>query len=90
MGRYDRKKDANQNEIVSALEKAGCAVTDMSAAGDGFTDLLVTRARVHYLLEVKTDNGKLTDPQIRFHVKHQPVHTVRTIDEAFRAVGLTK
>jgi hypothetical protein len=82
------KKDANQNPIVDALEKAGCSVTDMSEFGDGFSDLFVTRARVHYLIEIKTDRGKLTDPQIRFHVKHDPVFTVRTIDEAFRAVGL--
>ena len=80
MGRYNRKKDANQNEIVDALEKVGCSVTDMSAVGDGFTDLFVTRAFVHYLIEVKTDAGVLTDPQIRFHAKHQPTHTVRTID----------
>ena len=88
MSRYDRRTDANQNEIVRALEKAGCAVTDMSGAGDGFTDLFVTRARVHYILEVKTRLGTLTPAQIVFHAKHPPVHIVRTIEQAYQAVGL--
>jgi Holliday junction resolvase len=88
LSRYNRRKDANQNEIVDALEKAGCSVTDLSTTGDGVTDLLVTRAGVHYLVEVKSKDGVLTDPQIRFHVKHAPVHIVRTIEQAFRAVGL--
>ena len=88
MSKYNLRKDAIQNEIVSALEKVGCEVTDLSTTGDGVTDLLVTRARVHYLVEVKSKHGKLTDPQIRFHVKHDPVSIVRTIDEALRAVGL--
>ena len=90
MGRYNRRKDANQNEIVEALEKAGCAVTDMSTAGSGFTDLLVTRAGVHYLVEIKTDSGKLNTFQEAFHLKHAPVCTVRTVAEAFRAVGLLR
>jgi len=88
MGRYNRRKDSNQNEIVEALEQAGCAVTDMSTAGDGFTDLLVTRAGVHYLVEVKSGTGKLNQLQIDFHTKHKPVYTVRSVDEALRVVGL--
>jgi Holliday junction resolvase len=90
MGRYNRRKDANQNEIVQAYEKAGCTVTDMSTAGDGFTDLLITRAGAHYLVEIKSKHGTLTEPQKLFHVKHAPVHIVRTIDQAFRAVGLIR
>ena len=90
MGRYNRRKDSNQNDIVEALEQAGCAVADMSTAGDGFTDLLVTRAGVHYLVEIKTDSGKLNPLQEAFHVKHAPVHTVRTVAEAFQAVGLLR
>jgi Holliday junction resolvase len=88
MSKYARKKDSNQDAIVSALLLCGCNVTDMSAAGNGFTDLFVTRAGVHYILECKSSTGKLTTPQALFHVKHQPVHTVRTPEEALKAVGL--
>jgi hypothetical protein len=88
VSRYARKVDTAQAGIITVLEKAGCAVTDMSGAGNGFTDLFVTRAYVHYILEVKSRTGKLTDPQADFHAKHQPVHIVRTPKQALRAVGL--
>ena len=88
MSRYARKVDSSQAGIVAALEKAGCNVTDMSAAGNGFTDLFITRAGVHYIVEVKSRHGKLTPAQIEFHAKHQPVHTVRDEIQALRAVGL--
>ena len=88
MNRYARKVDINQPEIIDALTYAGCNVTDMSAAGNGFTDLFVTRAGVHYVLEIKGRHGKLTLPQKLFHAKHKPVHTVRTPEQALKAVGL--
>ena len=88
MSKYARKVDANQPEIIDALTYAGCNVTDMSAAGNGFTDLFVTRAGVHYILECKSSTGKLTTPQALFHAKHKPVHTVRTPEQALKAVGL--
>ena len=88
MSKYARKVDNNQSEIIDVLTFAGCNVTDMSAAGNGFTDLFVTRAGVHYILEIKGRYGKLTRLQKLFHAKHQPVHTVRTPEEALKAVGL--
>ena len=90
MGRYNRKKDSIQNEIVAALELVGCAVTDMSAAGEGYPDILVTRAGQHYLIEIKSSKGKLTAPQVLFHEKHTPVYIVRSIGEALRVVGLAR
>jgi Holliday junction resolvase len=88
MSRYARRKDENQNEIVDALEMAGCAVTDLSRAGDGVTDLLVTRAGKHYLIEVKSRRGKLRASQDEFRVKHDPVYLVRSVDQALKTVGL--
>ncbi len=88
MSRYARKVDNNQSDIIAVLEKAGCEVTDMSVAGNGFTDLFVTRAGIHYPIEIKGRYGKLTPAQVRFHAKHQPVHTVRTPEQALEAVGL--
>ena len=88
MSKYARKVDNNQSEIIDALTYAGVNVTDMSAAGNGFTDLFCTRAGVHYILECKSSVGKLTQAQEIFHAKHPPVHTVRTPEEALKAVGL--
>ena len=88
MSKYAKKVDANQPAIIDALTYAGCNVTDMSAAGNGYPDLFVTRAGVHYILECKSSTGTLTTAQEVFHAKHQPVHTVRTPEEALKAVGL--
>ena len=88
MSPHARRVDNNQAEIARALAFAGCNVTDMSGAGNGFGDLFVTRAETHYILECKGRYGKLTPAQVRFHAKHQPVHVVRSIDEALAAVGL--
>jgi len=88
VSRYARKVDNNQDQIIKALTYAGCSVTNMSSAGNGFTDLFVTRAGVHYVIEIKGRYGKLTPAQIRFHAKHQPVHTVHNELEALAAVGM--
>jgi len=80
--------DNNQSEIISALEKSGCNVTDMSGAGNGFVDLFITRAGIHYIVEVKSRYGTLTPAQVEFHAKHQPAHTVRSVQESLIAVGL--
>ena len=90
MSKYARRVDNNQSEIIDALVYAGCNVTDMSGAGNGYPDIFCTRAGVHYILECKSSTGKLTTPQALFHVKHQPVHTVRTPEEALKAVGVIK
>ena len=87
MNRFARKVDTTQSDIVDALERIGCEVTDTSGAGWGIPDLIVTRAGVNYLLECKSMRGKLTPAQIKFHFKHV-VHIVRTPEEAIEAVGL--
>ena len=88
MSRYARKVDTAQAGIITALEKVGCNVTDMSRAGNGFADLFITRAGIHYIVEVKSRYGTLTPAQVEFHAKHQPVHTVRNEIQALAAVGL--
>ena len=44
------KIDANQNEIVDALRKAGCSVQILSSVGKGCPDILVGRGGRNYLL----------------------------------------
>ena len=75
--------DANQAEIITALEKIGCTVYDV----DKPVDLLVEFRGLWVLLEVKTKKGKLEDSQKRFfkNVK-APAFIVRNIEEATAAV----
>lgn len=83
------RTDANQQEIVDALRDAACDVFITSGVGRGFPDLVVGRAGYTYLIEAKTDDGYLTEPQIKFHRNWRGhVAIARTIDEALRAVGL--
>jgi hypothetical protein len=50
---YACKKDANHNEIVGALQKAGAYVLDMSHVGRGFPDLIVGFRSKTILMEIK-------------------------------------
>lgn len=52
MSKYARRIDANQNEIVSALRKAGATVRVITQ-GDGIPDLLVGYNGHTILMEVK-------------------------------------
>jgi len=79
--------DKTQAEIVAALRKAGNQVESLAAVGRGVPDLIVSRASKLWLLECKTGRGDLTPAQREWHGRF-PVHTVRTPEEALRAVGL--
>lgn len=90
--RRDAKRDANEREIIDALEAAGCLVTQLS--GKGLPDLLVYRhatGRLH-LIEAKNDEwrGRLTPEQIAFIARGYPVSVVVDKYEALHAVGLRK
>jgi len=75
--------DANQPEIILALEKIGCKVYDM----DKPVDLLVEFRGLWIVIEVKTKKGKLEDSQKRFFEKVKaPAFIVRDIEEAVAAV----
>lgn len=86
--------DANQPEIVAALRKAGCTVQHLHSVGRGCPDLLVGRAGVNYLLEIK-DGGKaasdqkLTPDQVVWHRDWGgSVAVVDGVVGALKAVGL--
>ena len=87
---YANKPDANQDAIVSALRKAGCTVQSLGKVRDGCPDLLVGRAGVNYLLEVKTARGALTEDEASWHwAWNGQVLIVRSPGQALAAVGLT-
>ena len=79
-----RKVDKAQAEIVQALEQAGYCVTDLSSAGKGIPDLLVSRNGVLRLVEVKTGERKyyFTPAQLDYMQSVKaPIYVIRSINE---------
>lgn len=61
--------DANQPQIIRELREAygpDCAF-DLSSVGKGIPDQLLGIQGHTILMEIKTDTGKLTPDQVRFH-----------------------
>lgn len=66
------KIDANQNEIVDALRKAGYSVQILSNVGKGCTDLAVGFSNLTLMMEIKDESKpksaqKLTPDQVTWH-----------------------
>ena len=85
--RYAARRDANEGEIVKALEAIGCSVLRLDAV-----DLIVGRAGVNYLLECKdgrksAGNRPLTPAQKKLRSEWRGQYAVvLSADEAV-AVG---
>ena len=87
--RHRPKKDTNHDEIVLALRSAGASVQSLAAMGDGVPDVLCGYCGQNFLLEVKTDDGKLTPDEAKWHDDWRgSVHVVRTIEDALRVIRL--
>ena len=83
-----KRVDANQPEIVAALRKAGCSVQHLHELGQGCPDIVVGYHGRNYLLEIKTQTGKLTPVQVWWHEEWRGhIARVDTVDEALAAVG---
>jgi hypothetical protein len=65
MRKYGRV-DKNQTDIVDTLRALGVSVQSLASMGDGVPDLLCGLLGLTFLLEVKTETGKLTDDQIEW------------------------
>jgi len=63
---YAHKTDANQTAIVEKARKMGATVLVLSMVGHGCPDLLVGWKGKNYLIEVKSENGKLTPDEMKF------------------------
>jgi hypothetical protein len=82
------KRDGNELAIVEALTYAGASVERLSQSG--VPDLLVGKHGHNLLLEVKTEKGKLTDPQITWHAEWGgSVQIVQSIEQALDALNAT-
>lgn len=82
------KTDANQRLIVDGLRRAGASVYITSDVGRDFVDLVAGFRGRNYLIEVKTETGKLTPGQRLFHdTWNGHIAIVRNLDEALRIIG---
>ena len=86
--RYAAKVDANQPEIVRALEQVGARVLHLHTLGRGAPDILTVYREVLYLMEIKMDKGKLTADEAQFHEAWPgPIFIVRSVEDALRVIG---
>ena len=84
--RWNAKTDANQPDIIAALETIGATVQPLRD-GEGTPDLLVGFRGNNFLLEVKTDDGTLNRKQEKWHRTWRGrVAVVRSPEEACRVV----
>lgn len=58
------RRDLNHKEIVGELRQCGFSVVDLSQVGGGCPDLLVCRNNVQRLVEIKSEDGKLSEDQV--------------------------
>lgn len=79
------RRDANEPEIIQALEAIGATVEQLNRP----VDLLVGFRGRNYLLEVKAPRGTLTGDQIDFIAdwRGDEVVTVTTPEEAISAIA---
>ena len=85
------RRDGPHASIARALRQVGCDVLDLSRVGDGCADLLVYRKSKNQMtfLEVKSARGVQSLEQLAFAARY-PVHVVRSVDDALRAMGFTE
>lgn len=91
--RYAARRDANEAEIIEVLRACGATVVQLSDSG--LPDLLCgyadpeTGEQRNYLIEVKTESGKLTDLQFQFFESwNGQCEVARTIQEALKIIGV--
>ena len=81
------KVDANQAEIKRACKSIGASVTSIHEVGDGCPDLLVGFRGVNFLVEVKGEDGKLSDDEVIWHESWMgTVYIVRTGDQMIKVL----
>lgn len=87
LNRYAKRKDANQDQIVKALEQVGAEVWIV----DRPCDLIVWYRRFWHLLETKMPKGRMTPRQQadRDAGRGEGIQTVRSPLDALRAIGAT-
>lgn len=74
--------DKNHKDIVECFRKIGCSVLSLSAVGKGCPDLLISYQKQCYLVEVKSEHGKLNTWQEEWGRRWgSPVYVVKTKED---------
>jgi Holliday junction resolvase len=89
------RKDDNHDDVAEVFEKSGFVVLDMSAAGRGMPDLIVSYGQVIKMVEIKnpkTGYGRrgLNKHQVKFKERGFPVCVVNGTDQALEFIRLFK
>jgi hypothetical protein len=89
--RWRQRPDSNQDEIVEALQQVGAKVLDLYRIGN-LPDILVGYRQCFYLLEIKTEKGRLNASQRKFFSEWDgyKVYVVRSPIQALEAIGAVK
>jgi Holliday junction resolvase len=83
LNRYAKRRDANEKQIVDALQAVGASVVRL----DKPLDLLVGINGRCYIIEVKTEKGRLTKDQKKFIALWRGQYAIVTnVDEAIEAI----
>lgn len=77
LNRYAKRRDANDPALVEAARKIGLKVWITSDLGDW----LVQYGKLQRLVEVKTEDGKLSEAQARRKQQGLNAFIVRTVDD---------
>lgn len=86
---FARKIDKNHGLIRLAFEQMGASTMDIFRLGNNYPDILVGVCGIDQLVEVKSEDGKCTDGQNKFHREWngRPIRVVRTVKEAALVVA---
>ncbi|MCG8434423.1 MAG: hypothetical protein MJA83_10365 [Gammaproteobacteria bacterium] len=80
--RHAKRRDANEPDVIKALERVGAKVKRLHE----FDLLVYFRGQVH-MLEVKTEKGVLKDSQRDMMQEGWPLKIVRSEKQALAAIG---
>ena len=89
---YRVRQDSNQAEIVNQINAVPTLdALDLSGVGDGCTDIMIQQRLPYetklYLVEIKTEKGKLNKKQRDFHAIFD-CHIARNIEDIWNILGL--
>ena len=89
MTRRAARLDANQHAIIAALRARGVWCHSTASQGFGYPDAITWWRGEWRLLEIKSEDGNLTDWELAF-AEHCPgeIHVVRSVADALRAHGI--
>ncbi len=86
------QSDSNTKQIVAALRDAGATVFYWRAVSrtKGVPDLIVGYGGITWLVEVKSEKGKLSEAQLALRAfwTGGPIATVRSVSEALASIGV--